>query len=107
MTPNFPKFDETKVHWISGRTLNKLLREIKRMAPIAGAGLREESTDLGTVLHALQEDRTGIPTPEGYDAGGTGGEPVTRYTGLVTIPIQGGEIRLNFVNGILEWADGF
>jgi len=50
MTPNLPKFTEGKVHWPKGKTLKKLMDELRKMAPVGGEGLVETSGPGGTVL---------------------------------------------------------
>jgi hypothetical protein len=52
MKPDIPEanFDEAKSFVITGKMLNRLMRELRRMAPNAGRGLIEHTGANGTFL---------------------------------------------------------
>lgn len=113
MTPNLPKFSDDKAYWLTGRMLNKFMRELRRMAPVAGEGLGEDCGPNGTIIYALEEEKKGTPSNYGtsWDDGGTG---LTGRIGplmdVVFDPGGGGELEpavsLYFTNGRLTGVTG-
>ncbi len=62
MNLDLPNFDNSKVYALSGRTLNKFVRQIRRIIPLAGDGLQSNETPDGVQLSIARayDDREGV-----------------------------------------------
>lgn len=52
MNLDLPNFDAAKNYVLQGRTLNRIMRQIRRVAPIAGAGITTTETPNGVFIGA-------------------------------------------------------